>query len=55
MYSAFNRYCTLDEEGMPIIEKEVVDANSRLKDLLEISKKMLDKRIKELPSPERKR
>ncbi len=55
MYSAFNRYCTLDEEGMPIIEKEVVDANSRLKDLLEISKRMLDKRIKELPSPGRKK
>ena len=52
MYSAFNRYCTLDCEGMPMIESESMYANSRLKDLLEISKKMLDKRIKEL-SPSR--
>lgn len=45
MYAALSRYCTLDSEGLPV-EYEEGDVNSRLEDLLEISKNILDRRIK---------
>lgn len=54
MYAAFNRYCTLDKEGMPMFGHEDVYVKSKLKDLLEISKRMLDGRIQKF-SPLRER
>ena len=45
MYAAFNRYCVLDSNGM-LVEHEEGYVNSKLEDLLEISKNILDGRIK---------
>lgn len=53
-YTAFTRYCALDSDGEPIgIEEEYV--SSELKDLLEISKRILDKRISEKAKKQEKK
>ncbi|MDE5803787.1 MAG: hypothetical protein K2I22_12835 [Lachnospiraceae bacterium] len=46
IYTAFTRYCVLDSDGEPIGLEEGY-ASPELKDLLEISKRILDRRIGE--------